>query len=94
MKTGIYRFVYIRNNRCKVFFENMSEDAYKRLLERYLPKKYREYQHKGIVNNVCVFEPENCYLTFIGDSLIDKTYKRGMISDGVWININGKKKYI
>lgn len=78
----------------KVCDFKMSEDDYKQLLKRYLPKKYREYQQYGIVNQVCMFEPENCYLTFIGDSLIDKTYKRGMISDGVWININGKKEYM
>ena len=73
---------------------DLSEETYRRLLKRYLPKKYREYQQKGMVYRLCIFEPENCYLTFLGDSLIDKTYQRGMARDRVWVNLNGRKVYL
>ena len=36
--------------------------------------------------------PENCYLTFINDSLIDMRYKRGSCRDKITITINGEER--
>ena len=90
--------VFVTSGRQSVFNGNrvfdISEDDYLNLLKRYLPNRYREYQRQGGFSNYYLYEPDNCYLTFINDSLIDKTYQRGLATDGVWVNINGKKVYL
>ena len=61
------------------------------LIERYFvwcnAKVYRDEKIK-------LYEPKNCYLTFFGDSLIDKTNKQGMIRDAIPIMLNGEEVYL
>ena len=71
----------------------LSDDDYRTLAQRYFPKEYKEENSTGL-RAIMIYEPDNCYLTFINDSLIDKTYQRGLATDGVWVNINGKKVYL
>jgi hypothetical protein len=34
-----------------------------------------------------------CHLTFLNDSLIDKTYQKGFYKDRVLVNVNGKGEW-
>ena len=72
----------------------ISDETFMSLIKRYFPNRYREYQRKGGFSNYYLYEPEICYLTFLNDNLIDKTFKRGLSIEGVWVNINGKKVYL
>ena len=63
------------------------------LIERYFPKRFNEYLQKGYFSNKCIYHPELCHLTFLKDSLIDKTYQRGSSRDKVVIKINGKEEW-
>ena len=63
------------------------------LIERYFPKRFNEYRQKGYFSNKCIYHPELCHLTFLKDSLIDKTYQRGSSRDKVVIKINGKEEW-
>lgn len=36
-----------------------------------------------------IYEPDNCYLTYINDTLVDKTYRRGLERDKITIKYKG-----
>lgn len=57
------------------------------------PKEY-EMLNKKEKHVIRLYEPKNCYLTFFGDSLIDKTNKQGMIRDAIPIMLNGEEVYL
>ena len=69
----------------------LPEEINMELIKRYFPKRFNEYQQKGYFSNMCIYHPELCHLTFLKDSLIDKTYQRGSSRDKVLIKINGKE---
>ena len=69
----------------------LPEEINMELIKRYFPKRFNEYQQKGYFSNKCIYHPELCHLTFLKDSLIDKTYQRGSSRDKVLIKINGKE---
>ena len=62
-------------------FFSVSEEQEMLLMKRYFPKRYREKKTKGYLSNCENSHPEMCFLTFLRDSLIAKTIKRGSIFD-------------
>ena len=73
----------------------LSEESYETQFKKFFPNEYREmHSSKHRLHSVYLYEPENCYLTFLYDSLIDKTYKRGADIDKILIHINGKDVYM
>ena len=75
-------------------FSRFSDDAYQKCAEVLFPKEYEESKKKHNINCIKIYEPENCYLTFLGDSLIDKTFKRGSIRDKIPVKLNGEEVYL
>jgi len=71
-------------------FINTTEKTYLKYEKKLFPKEYDE-QRKGKQRYLRVYEPDNCYLTFLRDSLIDKTFKRGLPFDKIAIMLNGKE---
>ena len=55
-----------------------------------------EYQERerNLQRGFLVCGPDYCYLTFLGDSLIDKTFKHGMSRDKIPVKLNGKEVYL
>ena len=74
----------------KIF--KVSDKKYWMIIKRYFPNRYREYQKKGYFSNRCYEHSKNCYLTFINDSLVDKTYQTGITSGPVRIKYKGKEE--
>ena len=72
-------------------FSILSDTAYVKYSKILFPKEYEE-NNKG--KWLDLDEPENCYLTFLGDSLIDKTFKRGSIRDKIPVKLNGEEVYL
>lgn len=73
----------------------LSEESCETQFKKFFPNEYREmHSSKHRLHSVYLYEPENCYLTFLYDSLIDKTYKRGADFDKILIHINGKDVYM
>ena len=73
----------------KIF--KISDEKLWMLIKRYFPNSYREYQKKGYFSNRSYDHSEYYYLTFINDTLVDKTSKRGSTRDPVLINYQGKE---
>ena len=69
-------------------FFKQSDAADIRYRKILFPEEFKEDQNGRWLD---LYEPENCYLTFLGDSLIDKTVKRGFPSDKINIKLNGKE---
>ena len=79
----------------KEHVHKLSEESYEAQLKKFFPNEYREmHSSKHRLHSYYLYEPENCYLTFLYDSLIDKTYKRGADFDKILIHINGKDVYM
>jgi hypothetical protein len=74
-------------------FINTTEKTYLKYEKKLFPKEYDE-QRKGKQRYLRVYEPDNCYLTFLRDSLIDKTFKRGLPFDKIHVMLNGEKVYL
>ena len=69
---------------------NVVSQRYSQLL---FPKGYKE-SRKQTAPILRIYEPDNCYLTFIGDSLIDKTLKCGSPNDKIPVMLNGREVYL
>lgn len=96
---GHYVFFTFRGARFgykeKEHVHKLSEESYETQFKKFFPNEYREmHSSKHRLHSVYLYEPENCYLTFLYDSLIDKTYKRGADFDKILIHINGKDVYM
>ncbi len=79
----------------KEHVHKLSEESYEAQLKKFFPNEYREmHSSKYRLHSYYLYEPENCYLTFLYDSLIDKTYKRGADFDKILIHISGKDVYM
>ena len=72
-------------------FSVLSDDAYIKYSKILFPNEYKD-NPKGEILDIC--HPTDCYLTFLGDSLIDKTYKCGGPRDKVLVKLNGKEVYL
>lgn len=79
---------YFGNN-----FFGLSEKNLWLYIKRYFPNRYKQYVKDGHFSNSRTYHPELCHLTFLKDSLIDKTYQRGSTRDKVKITINGKEDW-
>ena len=87
--TNGYMICQLEKRFCK-----FSEAAYLRYARMLFPKEYEESKKKHNIDCIKIYEPENCYLTFLGDSLIDKTFKRGSIRDKIPVKLNGEEVYL
>lgn len=85
----VYTIVNDPNKR----FINTTETTYLKYEKILFPKEYNELK-KGKQRYLHFYEPDNCYLTFLRDSLIDKTFKRGLPFDKIAIMLNGKEVYL
>ena len=74
-------------------FCKLSETVYLRYAKILFPKEYEE-SRKQESQVLRIYEPANCYLTFLGDSLIDKTYKQGLSRDKILVKLNGEEVYL
>ncbi|SEW08875.1 hypothetical protein SAMN04487850_1570 [Prevotella aff. ruminicola Tc2-24] len=74
-------------------FCKLSETVYLRYAKILFPKEYEE-SRKQESQVLRIYEPDNCYLTFLGDSLIDKTYKQGLSRDKILVKLNGEEVYL
>ena len=74
-------------------FSKLSETAYLRYARMLFPKEYEE-SRKRESQVLRIYEPANCYLTFLRDSLIDKTFKRGLPSDKIPVKLNGEEVFL
>ena len=72
-------------------FSVLSDDAYIKYSKILFPNEYKD-NPKGEILDIC--HPTDCYLTFLGDSLIDKTYKCGSPRDKVIVKLNGEEVYL
>jgi hypothetical protein len=72
-------------------FSILSDDAYIKYSKILFPKEYGENHKGGILE---LYEPTDCYLTFLGDSLIDKTYKKGFPREKISVKLNDKEVYL
>ena len=72
-------------------FSILSDTAYVKYSKILFPKEYEE-NNKG--KWLDLDEPDNIYLTFLGDSLIDKTIKRGMPRERIPVKLNGEEVYL
>lgn len=70
----------------------VSDKNYWMLIKRFFPNRYREYQKKSCFENKCFDHSENCYITFINDSLVYKSYQVGGKSYPVRIKYKGKEE--
>ena len=79
--------MWIKVRKERRFFKqsDAADIRYRKIL---FPEEFKEDQNGRWLD---LYEPENCYLTFLGDSLIDKTVKRGFPSDKINIKLNGKE---
>ena len=67
----------------------MREQNFRQLIKRYFPKYLDIYKGKKKSKNRWIYEPENCYLTFLKGKLVDKTYECGTAVNTIPIVING-----
>jgi len=74
-------------------FCRITDSAVQEYAKLLFPKEY-EMLNKKEKHVIRLYEPKNCYLTFFGDSLIDKTNKQGMIRDAIPIMLNGEEVYL
>jgi hypothetical protein len=74
-------------------FCRITDSAVQEYAKLLFPKEY-EMLNKKEKHVIRLYEPKNCYLTFFGDSLIDKTNKQGMIRDAIPIMQNGEEVYL
>ncbi len=72
----------------------LKPDSFWKLTKKYFPKAYKTYKKKGYFGGFRIYEPKECYLTFINDSLINKTYEVGTSVNKIKVKINGKEKYL
>lgn len=87
----VYASLYPKNEK----FIGLSEEAHQYYLKTLFPKEYKKRKDGNLQNGVIdIYEPDNCYLTFLRDSLIDKTFVRGLACDKILIKLNGKEVYL
>ena len=84
-----YRPAYHICNTPITFTEEVCRNYEKKLF----PKQYEE-RERNLQRGFLVCGPDYCYLTFLGDSLIDKTFKHGMSRDKIPVKLNGKEVYL
>ena len=53
-----------------------------------------EVEHHIVFQTADVEDLVEGYLTFLGDSLIDKTFMRGSIRDKIPVKLNGEEVYL
>ena len=62
--------------------------------KHFFPDEMKEkYTPDGMIAHR-IYEPELCFLTFINDSLISKTFMRGVGFETVPVKLNGKEVYM
>lgn len=71
----------------------LTDEVCRNYEKKLFPRQYKR-REKGLVRSILCCGPESCYLTFLRDSLIDKTLKLGMDSDKILIKLNGKEVYL
>ncbi len=74
----------------KDFFKLTNESFWK-IVKRYFPKAYRTYKETGHFHAYRIYKPKFCYLTFINDTLVNKTLEYGNIRSKIKIRINDKE---
>ena len=84
-----YRPAYHICNTPITFTEEVCRNYEKKLF----PKQYEE-RERNLQRGFLVCGPDYCYLTFLGDNLIDKTFKHGMSRDKIPVKLNGKEVYL
>lgn len=98
MVGGHYVFFSFRGSRLgykeKDRILKLKDEVYETQLKNFFPNEYILKSKKNGLHSVYLYEPENCYLTFLYDRLIDKTYKRGADFDKIQISIDGKDVYM
>ena len=68
----------------------LPESTYRSLVKKYYPRRYGDLDYQGMRKVVRkIYEPSNCYLTFINGKFVDKTYQRGSEVNTIPIVING-----
>ena len=71
----------------------LSEKVYRCYEKKLFPKQYEERENK-VERGFILCSSDYCYLTFLGDSLINKSYHHGMRSDKILIKLNDKEVYL
>jgi hypothetical protein len=71
----------------------LTEEVCRNYEKKLFPKQY-ERRDKKLMRSILACGPECYYLTFLRDSLIDKTLKFGMRSDKIHVKLNGKEVYL
>ena len=85
-------FVSDDTESCFNYFE-LSEENLWLFIKRYFPNRYKQYKIDGHFSNKRTCHSSLCHLTFLNDSLIDKTYQKGFYKDRVLVNVNGKGEW-
>ena len=71
----------------------LSEKVYRCYEKKLFPKQYEERENK-VERGFILCSSDYCYLTFLGDSLINKSYHHGMRRDKILIKLNGREVYL
>lgn len=66
-----------------------SDDDLKRFRDIYYPNPVKKTPGGQVA--VCICHPDVCFLTFVNGRLVDKCYQKGMPSQKVKVNIDGKE---
>jgi hypothetical protein len=67
----------------------LPENVYRSLVKKYYPRRYSDLDYQGMRKVIRkIYEPSNCYLTFINGKFVDKTYQRGSDVNTIPIVIN------
>jgi hypothetical protein len=86
-----------RNNVGINTFFSMPSSAYKDYVKLNFPQTYQSLEQRDAhfkVNMELSGGPKLLYMTFLGDSLIDKTLKPGLPEDDIPVMLNGKEVYL
>jgi len=71
-------------------FFTLPDSCYISLIKQYFPKDTLSVRNR----DTYIYEPENCYLTFMYDSLIGKKYQHGSWLEKVLVEIDNKSIYL
>ena len=75
----------------------MSQDNEKLMAKKYFPRKYKIKHEGGNTSRedyaIEIYEPQLCFITYINDSLIDKTYSWGLVRDNIAFGKNREREH-
>lgn len=76
---------FLSYNYAKNAVFTISEDNKLSIKKQYFPNRFKRDRDGGVSHSTAVeiYETDNCYLTYLNDTLIDKTYRRGLECDKI-----------